>query len=154
MRIVLPDHKQFKVCSGCGFVYFPSPRLVAGCLVSDSGRVLLLRRGIEPQIGKWTFPGGYVDLGETPAAAAVRETLEEVGMRVALGRVLGIYSDPANPSVAVVAYLANPGLETASVTDEATEVCYFSPTDIPWNDLAFATTAEALRDWCAAHRQA
>lgn len=150
VRTVLPDRKQFKVCARCGFVHFPGPRLVAGCLVIDSGRVLLLRRGIEPEVGKWTFPGGYVDLGETPAAAAMRETREEVGMRVELGRVLGIYSDPARPSAAVVVYLAKPGIEEASVTDEATEVCYFAPTRIPWNELAFPTTLEALRDWLAA----
>jgi ADP-ribose pyrophosphatase YjhB (NUDIX family) len=149
MRTVLPDHKRFKVCSGCGFIHFPGPKLVAGCLLIDRGRVLLLRRGIEPQIGKWTFPGGYVDLGESPAEAALRETREEVGMRVELGRVLGVYSDPAHPIAAVVAYLAKPGIEEASVTDEATEVRYFAPQDIPWHEIAFPTTHDALRDWLA-----
>src|SRR5215471_8958344 len=105
-----------------GFVHFAGPKLVAGCLVIDAGRVLLLRRGIEPQIGKWTFPGGYVDLGESPAAAALRETREEVGMEMELGRVLGIYTDPAHPISATVVYRAKPGIEEASVTDEATEV--------------------------------
>src|SRR5690242_20915491 len=114
--------------------------LVAGCLVIDTGRVLLLRRGIEPQIGKWTFPGGYVDLGESPAQAALRETREEVGMQVELGRVLGVYTDPAHPISTVVAYMATPGMEEASVTDEATEVRYFAPPDIPWHEIAFPTT--------------
>jgi len=149
LRTVLPDRKSFKVCSDCGFVDFPSPKLVAGCLVIDAGRVLLLRRGIEPQIGKWTFPGGYVDLGETPAAAALRETREEVGMQVELGRVLGVYADPAHPVAAVAVYLAKPGTEKASVTDEATEVRYFAPPDIPWHEIAFRTTHDALHDWLA-----
>jgi 8-oxo-dGTP diphosphatase len=147
MRTVLPDHKRLKVCTRCGFVFFPSPKLVAGCLVIDRGRVLLLRRGIEPQIGKWTFPGGYVDLGESPAAAALRETGEEVGMRVELGRVLGVYMDPDHPSAAVIVYMAWPGVEEASVTDEATEVHYFAPAEIPWDEIAFPTTRDALRDW-------
>jgi len=147
LRTVMPDDKQFKVCDRCGFVHFPGPKLVAGCLVIERGRVLLLRRGIEPGIGKWTFPGGYVDLGESPAAAALRETREEVGMRVELGRLLGVYTDPANPISAVVAYLAKPGMEDASVTDEATEVGYFAPVDIPWREIAFPTTHAALRDW-------
>src|SRR5690242_13308974 len=121
--------------------------LVAGCLVIDTGRVLLLRRGIEPQIGKWTFPGGYVDLGESPAAAALRETSEEVGMRVELGRVLGVYMDPDHPSAAVIVYMARPGVEEAGVTDEATEVRYFAPAEIPWDEIAFVTTRDALRDW-------
>jgi ADP-ribose pyrophosphatase YjhB (NUDIX family) len=145
----MPDQKRFKVCTRCGFVHFPAPKLVAGCLVIDRGRVLLLRRGLEPQIGKWTFPGGYVDLGESPSAAALRETREEVGMQVELGQVLGVYTDPVNPISAVVAYLAKPGIDQARVTDEATEVNYFAPADIPWHDVAFATTRDALRDWLA-----
>jgi ADP-ribose pyrophosphatase YjhB (NUDIX family) len=147
MRTVLPDHKRFKVCGRCGFVCFPGPKLVAGCLVIADGRVLLLRRGIEPQVGKWTFPGGYVDLGETPASAALRETREEVGMQVELGRVLGVYADPAHPIAAVVVYLAEPGIEEASVTDEAAEVRYFAASDIPWDEIAFPTTRAALCDW-------
>jgi 8-oxo-dGTP diphosphatase len=149
IRTVLPDHKRLKVCNRCGFIHFPGPKLVAGCLVIDRGCVLLLRRGIEPQIGKWTFPGGYVDLGESPAVAALRETREEVGMRVELGRVLGVYADPADPVAAVVVYLAKPGIEEASVTDEATEIRYFAPLDIPWAEIAFRTTHDALRDWLA-----
>jgi ADP-ribose pyrophosphatase YjhB (NUDIX family) len=147
MRTVLPDHKRFKVCPGCGFVYFPGPKLVAGCLVIDAGRVLLLRRGNEPQIGKWTFPGGYVDLGESPAAAALREAHEEVGMRVELGRVFGVYTDPVHPIAVVVVYTAKAGTEQARVTHEATEVRYFAPPDIPWREIAFPTTRDALRDW-------
>ncbi len=149
MRTVLPDHKSFKVCSRCGFIDFPGPKLVAGCFIIDAGRVLLLRRGIEPQIGKWTFPGGYVDLGETPQQAALRETREEVGMQVELSRILGVYADPAHPIAAVVVYLAKPGIEEASVTDEATEVRYFAPPDIPWHEIAFRTTQDALHDWLA-----
>jgi ADP-ribose pyrophosphatase YjhB (NUDIX family) len=149
MRTVMPDYKRFKVCGRCGFVHFPGPKLVAGCLVIDHGRVLLLRRGIEPQIGQWTFPGGYVDLGESPSAAALRETREEVGMQVELGRVLGVYTDPSNPVSVVIAYLSTPGIEEASVTAEATEVRYFAPADIPWHEIAFPTTDAALRDWLA-----
>jgi ADP-ribose pyrophosphatase YjhB (NUDIX family) len=149
LRMVMPDRKRFKVCSRCGFVDFPGPKLVAGCLVIDAARVLLLRRGIMPEIGKWTFPGGYVDLGETPQQAALRETCEEVGMQVELDRILGVYSDPAHPIAAVVVYLAKPGVEEASVSDEATEVRYFAPDEIPWDQIAFRTTTDALRDLVA-----
>jgi len=149
VRLVLPDRKPFKVCSRCGFVDFPGPKLVAGCLVVDTGRVLLLRRGIQPQIGRWTFPGGYVDLGETPAQAALRETSEEVGMSVALGPLLGVYSDPAHPIAAVVVYLAVPGAQAPGLSHEATEVRYFAPHEIPWVEMAFHTTHDALSDWVA-----
>jgi mutator protein MutT len=147
LREVLPDRRRFKVCESCGFVDFPSPKLVAGCLVVDAGRVLLLRRAIMPQMGKWTFPGGYVDLGETPEQAAIRETIEEVGMRVELGRLLGLYSDPANPAAAVAVYLAQAGVGLPAISDEASEVRYFAADEISWDDLAFATTEQALRNW-------
>lgn len=149
MRVVLPDRKRFKVCDRCGFVHFPGPKLVAGCLVIDGGRVLLLRRGNEPRIGTWTFPGGYVDLGETPARAALRETFEEVGMRVTADRLLGVYADEHNPIAAVVVYLARPGAEPPSLSPEATETKYCTPDQIPWNELSFRTTHDALRDWVA-----
>lgn len=145
-RMLMPENVDRKVCTRCGFVLFPGPKLVAGCLVVDDGRVLLIRRGIEPAVGKWTFPGGYVDFGENAAEAAIRETLEEVGMRVALGPLLGVFNDSA---ITVVVYLATPGKEAASLTVEATEVRYFAPDDIPWHDLAFPTTTDAVTAWVA-----
>ena len=146
-RIVLPDRKRLRVCSRCGFIDFQGPKLVAGCLVIDAGRVLLLRRAIPPRLGYWTFPGGYVDLGEMLEAAALRETAEEVAMNVAIKRLLGVYADPQNPIAAVVVYLAAPGRERPALSDEASEVRYFAPAEIPWEEIAFRTTAAALGDW-------
>ncbi len=146
-RVVLPDRKRHKVCAQCGFVYFLGPKLVAGCFIIERGRVLLLRRGIEPALGRWTFPGGFVDVGETPAETARRETIEEVGMSVVLGPVLGVYADPAQPLHAVVVYIAAPGAEPPSLSDEATEVRYFAPAEVPWDELAFPTTRDALTEW-------
>jgi hypothetical protein len=71
-------------------------------------------------------------------------------MRVELGRLLGVYTDPVNPIAAVVVYMAKPGIEAASATEEATEIRYFAPSDIPWREIAFATTHGALRDWLTA----
>ncbi len=150
MRTVVPDRKRRKVCTACGFVYFAGPKLVAGCLVVEHGRVLLLRRGIEPSRGRWTFPGGYVDADETVKTAAVRETSEEVGISARLGQVLGVYVDPANPAVCVVVYLAERTGGSAGVSDEALEVRYFAPDEVPWDDLAFPTTRDALTDWVSA----
>ena len=149
VRLVLPDARPHKVCIGCGFVDFQGPKLAAGCAVAERGRVLLLRRGIAPALGKWTFPGGYVDLGETPRAAAVREVSEEVGLSVTAGGLLGLYADAANPRVVVAIYLANPGSGTPTTSGEASEVRYFAPAEIPWDEVAFATTKDALRDWIA-----
>jgi 8-oxo-dGTP diphosphatase len=148
VRIVAPDHKENKVCTKCGFVYFLGPKLVAGCIVADGDRTLLLRRGLEPSLGKWTYPGGFVDLGETPEKCALRETLEEVGMTVRDPELLGVYADRKDPApIIVVTYLAKPGPESPIVTPEATEVRYFAVDQIPWDDLAFDTTIQALEAW-------
>jgi ADP-ribose pyrophosphatase YjhB (NUDIX family) len=153
-RLVVPENARRKVCTRCGFVHFPGPKLVAGCLVVDAGRVLLLRRGIEPAAGKWTFPGGYVDFGENSADAAVRETREEVGIRVTLGPLLGVFTDTSSPALTIVVYFAEPGSGAPSVSDEAAEVRYFAPDEIPWHELAFPTTTDALTAWVASTRAA
>jgi len=155
VRIVAPDHKENKVCTKCGFVYFLGPKLVAGCIIADGDRTLLLRRGLEPSLGKWTYPGGFVDLGETPEKCALRETREEVGMTVRDPELLGIYADRHDPSpVIVVTYLAKPGDETPIVTPEANEVRYFGVDEIPWDDLAFDTTIQAMEAWMSRMRKA
>jgi 8-oxo-dGTP diphosphatase len=154
MRIVAPDHKENKVCTKCGFVYFLGPKLVAGCIVADGDRTLLLRRGIEPSRGKWTYPGGFVDLGETPEKCAMRETLEEVGITVREPELMGVYADRHEPSpIIVVTYVGKPGAETPIVTPEATEIRYFGIDEIPWADLAFDTTTQAMEAWAARFRQ-
>jgi ADP-ribose pyrophosphatase YjhB (NUDIX family) len=146
-RIVLPDRKRHKACASCGFVDFLGPKLVAGCLVIKDDKLILIRRGNEPRIGKWTFPGGFVDLGETPTQAAIRETLEEVGIQVEITRLLGLYCDPAAPNAAVAVYLATAGSEAPKTSDEASEVRFFSREEIPWEEIAFRTTYDALKDW-------
>jgi ADP-ribose pyrophosphatase YjhB (NUDIX family) len=151
-RAILPENALRKVCTQCGFVLFPGPKLVAGCLVINAGRVLLLRRGNPPALGKWTFPGGYVDFGENAADAAVRETREEVAMRVALDGLVGVFIDQKSPALTIVVYLAKPGPEPPSLSDEASEVRYFAPNEIPWHDLAFPTTTDAVTAWVASTR--
>jgi 8-oxo-dGTP diphosphatase len=147
LRVVLPESKKVKVCDRCGFVDFQGPKLAAGCLVVREGSILLLKRGIPPRQGYWTFPGGYVDLGESPLEAAVRETYEEVGVKVAAGGLHGVYTDPASPRVVVVVYLAEPGPEAPGTSHEAIETRYFGASEIPWDSIAFSTTQNALSDW-------
>jgi ADP-ribose pyrophosphatase YjhB (NUDIX family) len=154
-RVVAPDNKQQKVCAQCGFVYFLNPKLVAGCIIADGERALLIRRGFEPARGKWTYPGGFVDLGETPEKCAARETVEEVGMTVRDLTLLGVFADRREtaPSVIIVTYVAKPGAGAPVVTPEATEVRYFGVDEIPWDELAFDTTVQALEAWAAQIRR-
>ncbi len=147
LRRVLSENQRFNVCSACGYVDFRGPKLVAGCLPVSEGRLLLLRRAIEPQRGRWTFPGGYVNLGELPQEAALRETREEVGLEAHIERLLGVYADPEAAAVVVIAYLASVDGASPVLSAEALEARFFAPEEIPWDETAFATTRSALREW-------
>lgn len=141
-----PDQKEEAVCSACGFVFYLNPKLVAGTIPVEDGRVLLVRRNINPSKGKWTFPGGFVDWGETVTGAALRETQEETGLRVDLDGLVGVYSYPSAPIVIVV-YRARVAGGTLQLSDEIQELAWLAPGEIPWDELAFPSTREALRDF-------
>jgi 8-oxo-dGTP diphosphatase len=145
---VPPDHREHPVCSGCRFVFYLAPKVVACTLPVRTGRVLLTRRAIEPSRGLWTFPGGYVDWGEDVRQGACRETLEEVGLAVRLEGLLGLYSYPGSPVVVAVFLAGVPEAgEPTPCVSEVLEARYFDPAEIPWQALAFPSTRDALRDW-------
>ena len=134
------------VCDACAFVFYLDPKVAACTISMMDGGIVLLRRSIEPQVGKWVFPGGFVDRGETVAGAAVRETLEEVNLRVSLTGILDAYSYPGS-QVVVIVYAAEVVGGKLQACDECLEVRTFPPEDIPWDDLAFDSTRAALRDY-------
>jgi ADP-ribose pyrophosphatase YjhB (NUDIX family) len=134
------------VCAGCGFVFYLDPKVAACTISMMDGGIVLLRRSIEPQAGKWVFPGGFVDRGEPVHMAAMRETVEEVGLKVALTGILDVYSFPDSP-VVVIVYAAEVLAGTPEACDECDEVRVFPPEQIPWDDLAFPSTRAALRDY-------
>lgn len=140
------DTKRRFVCLDCGFVHYINPRPVAGAIPErEDGRLLLVRRAIEPRVGSWVFPGGFMDVEETAEEAAIRETMEEANLAVAELNLLGVYTR-SGPGVVVVVYEAR-ALGEASVGDETSEVRWFEPHEIPWEELAFDTTQWAMRDW-------
>jgi ADP-ribose pyrophosphatase YjhB (NUDIX family) len=134
------------VCAACGFVFYLDPKVAACTICLLDGGIVLLRRSIEPAIGKWVFPGGFVDRGEPVTAAAVRETLEEVNLKVSLMGILDVYSFAGSP-VVVVVYAAEVVDGELKACDECDEVKVFAPEKIPWNELAFDSTRAALRDY-------
>jgi ADP-ribose pyrophosphatase YjhB (NUDIX family) len=146
-RPILPEGNEHPVCVRCGFVFFAAPKLAVGCLVIDGERVLLLKRGNQPAMGRWTFPGGFVEFGERAIDAAVRETSEEVGLRAIVDGLLGVYTDTSNHNAQLIAYLAHAQSGAATLSSEAVAVGYFAPPEIPWNAIAFPSTADALTDW-------
>jgi ADP-ribose pyrophosphatase YjhB (NUDIX family) len=145
---VPPDLREQAVCSGCGFVFYLNPKVVAGTIPEDDGRLLLTRRSIHPGHGLWTFPGGFVDFGESVSDAAVRETLEETGLAVALTGLLNVYSYPGSP--VIIVYTARVTGGTPTPCDENDRVEWMRIEDIPWDALAFPSTRDALREWVAA----
>lgn len=145
------DTQRRLVCIGCGFIHYINPRPVAGTIpVRHDGHVLLVRRAIEPAIGAWVFPGGYMDVGETAEEAAARETKEEANLEVANLRLVGVYTRPG-PGVVLIVYAAE-ARSDATAGHEVSEVRWFAPHEIPWDELAFDTTHWALRDWAGLPR--
>ena len=135
------------VCTSCGFVFYLDPKLAVGTIIADEeNRVVLVKRAIEPGYGKWVFPGGYVDRGEEVQAAAVREAREETGLDVRLDRLINIYSYAGRIPVIVV-YAATMIGGCLACDEEGLEARFFDRDTIPWDELAFRSTHEALREF-------
>jgi ADP-ribose pyrophosphatase YjhB (NUDIX family) len=148
---VPPDQREQAVCPACGFVFYLNPKVVAGTIPEQEGRVLLTRRSINPGRGLWTFPGGFVDFGEAVTDAAVRETLEETGLTVSLTGLLNVYSYPGSPVIIVYTARVTGGTLTPCAENDRLE--WLTPAEIPWPELAFDSTREALREWTGRHGQ-
>jgi len=140
------ERRERPVCETCGFILYLNPKVVAGAIPCRDGRILLLRRRVEPAVGKWTFPAGYVELGESVEEAARRETQEEVALAIDDLSLLNVYSYRESPVVTVV-YLSRIVGGEPQTGEEAEEVAFFSPEALPWEELAFRSTRDALREW-------
>jgi ADP-ribose pyrophosphatase YjhB (NUDIX family) len=134
-------------CPECGHIAYVNPRLVVTTLpITDTGEIVLLRRGIEPGRGAWAQPGGFLEVDETVNQAAIRETWEETGLVVEPGEIIGLYTR-LEAAVVTIAFEARIVGGTAAPTPEALEIRTFAPEDLPWPGIAFKTTTWALRDW-------
>lgn len=145
------DLKQLKeaeperlVCRLCDFVFFLNPKVAAGTVFHVDSKLVLLRRAIEPGYGKWVFPGGFVDRGETVIEAAIRETKEEASVDVEVKELVDVFSYSGSP-VVVVVYAAEIVAGEPRAADESLELGAFDPGEIPWAELAFPSTRDALR---------
>jgi mutator protein MutT len=146
-RLLKATEPARPVCASCGFVYYIDPKVAVGTIISDErGRIVLVRRAIEPGYGKWVFPGGFIDRGETVEDAAMREAREECGLDVRLERLVNIYSYPG-VAVIIIAFAATVVSGRLAVDDEGLEAQLFEPHEIPWEELAFRSTKEALEEF-------
>ena len=148
-RVLKITEPKRLVCTNtaCGFVFYLDPKIAVGTIIRvASGRIVLVKRAIEPGYGKWVFPGGYVDRGEEITLAALREAKEEAGLDVRLDHLVNIYSYAGRAPVIVV-YAATMLSGELAVDDEGLEAREFTLDEIPWDELAFRSTREALQDY-------
>ncbi len=153
-RLLKAGEPSRLVCARCGFVFYLDPKVAVGTIISHGdGRLVLVKRAIDPGYGLWVFPGGYVDRGEELTAAAIREAREESGLEVRLDGLVNIYSYPRRPLIIIVYAATAIGGELCNDDDECLEARLFSREEIPWDALAFQSTNEALRDFLAGRLQ-
>jgi ADP-ribose pyrophosphatase YjhB (NUDIX family) len=131
-------------------VHFRDPKVAAAVLVSDNGRVLLIRRAVDPGRGLWALPAGFVEVNELPHEAAAREALEETGLHVAIGELSSIrlMTNPDKPGL-LLTYRGKVVGGHLQADDDVSEARWFGAGDLPWDELAFETTRESLREWLA-----
>ncbi len=145
------EHRLRPTCPTCGYIFFADPKVAVIAQVEQDGRVLLVRRAVNPAKGLWALPGGYMDAGEMPEAALRREVLEEVGLAVTVARLLAIYPmvNGSGPSQGIVlAYQAHPwgGQTELTPQDDVSEAGWFGPDELP-AELAFESTQTQLAAW-------
>ncbi|MFZ9708542.1 MAG: NUDIX hydrolase [Steroidobacteraceae bacterium] len=137
----LPRH----VCPDCHTVHYQNPKLVVGCVPEDhSGRILLCRRAIEPRHGYWTIPAGFMENNETLQQAAARESYEEALADVEIGSLLAVVHILHAHQVHVF-FRARLRSNNVGAGPESLEVRIVEPHEIPWSEMAFASTEFALR---------
>lgn len=139
------DGRERDVCDQCGEIHYQNPKIVVGCVPEQEGKILLCQRAIEPRRGFWTVPAGFMELGETIAEGAARETREEALAEVKIGRLFA--SVDVIEAGQVHLFFAATLLGSFGVGEETLEVGLFSPEDIPWEDIAFLSGKYALRKY-------
>jgi 8-oxo-dGTP diphosphatase len=144
------DEKERLVCPDCGFIFYINPKVAAGVLIEHEGRVVLVRRGIEPHFGSWSLPAGFAEYGETIEETAIRECWEETGLEIELDDLLDVYSVNSDfyGHLVLVLYSAHVVGGELIAGDDASEVGLFKPAELP-KDLAFQAHRQALSEWRA-----
>lgn len=144
MRTKQVMDKPRRVCPACGYVHFTDPKVGVGVAVVDEGRLLLVRRAMNPERGKWSLPAGFLDQGEDPRETAAREALEETGLVVEVEAVLDVfYNAPGQGGASIfILYRARLVGGQLQAGDDADAVSFFALDQLP--ELAFASTRAAV----------
>ena len=137
------DNRHRYICQACDLVHYQNPKLVAGCVPVWEDQILLCKRAIEPRLGYWTLPAGFMELGETTLEAGIRETLEEANARVEVEDLYAIFNLPHVDQIYMMFRSRLLDLDF-SPGAESLEVKLYKEDDIPWDELAFTTVRETL----------
>jgi ADP-ribose pyrophosphatase YjhB (NUDIX family) len=143
-RVPQGDNLPRFVCDSCQAIHYHNPKIVAGCIPEWKDRILLCRRAIEPKSGLWTYPAGFMEIGESTEEAARRETLEEAGAQVSITRLHSVLSLPHIGQV-YLTFIGRLDAEAFEAGAESLDVRLFERRDIPWDDIAFPVVEDALR---------
>ncbi|MCX7070342.1 MAG: NUDIX hydrolase [Gammaproteobacteria bacterium] len=143
-RIPPGDHLPRAVCPACDTIHYQNPKVIAGCVPVWDGKVLMCRRNIEPRLGLWTFPAGFLEMSETSAQGAARETLEESQAEVDIGGLLAVINVPYVSQIYMI-YRGQMRSPHHAVTSESSETRLMREDEIPWDDIAFPTIWHSLR---------
>ena len=138
------DNRHRYICKSCDTIHYQNPKIVAGCIPVWEDQILLCKRAIDPRLGYWTLPAGFMELGETSLEAGVRETLEEANARVEVQGLFAVFNLPYVDQVYMMFRARLLDLEFAP-GEESLEVKLFNEDDIPWDKLAFTTIRETLK---------
>jgi ADP-ribose pyrophosphatase YjhB (NUDIX family) len=128
------------VCPSCEWIFFPDPKVAAGVLVCNDSKILLVRRANSPKKGYWTLPVGFIDAGESPHHAAIRECEEETGLKINIVNLLDVYYGQEHPRGAHILILYKGEIIEGKMKagDDVDRVGFFSHKSLP--PLAFSTT--------------
>lgn len=148
LKIPAGDSLPRYVCDACATIHYQNPKMIVGCIAEWENRILLCRRAIEPRLGLWTVPAGFMENGETTAQGAARETLEEANARVEVGPLYAMYNIPHINQVYILFRARLVDLDFSAGV-ESLEVKLFDEADIPWEQIAFATVRNTLTHYYA-----
>jgi len=140
------DNRERYTCSACDHVFYENPRIIAGSIPVFGDQILLCKRSIEPRSGYWTLPAGFMENGETTQQGAWRETFEESLAKVDIGPLFSVCNVPRINQVHLF-YIAQMTNRVFGPTSESSDVALFSASDIPWDNIAFATVKQTIKQF-------
>ncbi len=151
-RVPADDNRERAVCTACSEIHYENPINVVGTVPVWGEQVLLCRRNIEPRFGFWTLPAGFLELGESTAAGAERETVEEAGARIELQELFTVLNVVRAGQLHLF-YRARMIDTTLAPGPETIEARLFREDEVPWDELAFRTVRATLEHYFADRRR-